>query len=217
MEQFINLIDVIVWPCVVFIMAVILRKPIKALLPFVENIKCKDFEIKFRKGLNQIKEEAEEAGIDLQTEIGEKTEIYKLIEISPSSAILESWKELEVSARKKVEELAPPETKYKNFLQRPIEYLEYTGALIPSTARAIRELQSLRNQTAHSSNEKITKEDALEYSSLSKAILKQIESLRELPRIKLNALIFIIHELNHLIDSGKYDQITIEDVHKAIE
>ncbi len=217
MDQIIKLLDVVIWPCVVLMMAFMLRKPIKSLLPFVENVKYKDFEVKFRKELDQIKEEAKEAGIDLQTKIGEKTEIYKLVEISPSSAILESWKDLEIAARKKVEELAPHETKYKNLLQRPIAYLEYTGALTPSTARAIRELQSLRNQTAHKLDVKITKEDALEYSSLAKAILKQIEAIRELPRIKLTALTLIILELNHLIDSGKYDQITIEDAHKAIE
>ena len=54
------------------------------------------------------------------------------------------------------------------------------------------------------SDVKITKEDALEYSSLAKAILKQIEAIRELPRIKLTALTLIISELSHLIDSGKY-------------
>ncbi|GAG87442.1 unnamed protein product, partial [marine sediment metagenome] len=139
------------------------------------------------------------------------------MEISPSLAIIEAWKELEISARKKVEGLTPKETKFKNILHRPISYLEYTGALPPSTARALRELQSLRNQAAHSAKLKITKENAIEYASLAKAILKQIESIRELPRIKLTALTLLILELNHLIDTGKYNQITIEDVHKTIE
>lgn len=217
MDNLIKFLDVVIWPCVVFIIIFILRKPIKSLLPFVENIKYKDFEVKFRKELDQIKEEAKDAGIELQTEISEKTEIYKLIEVSPASAILESWKELEISARKKVEELAPKETKFKNILQRPISYLEYTGALTPSTARALRELQSLRNQAAHSAELKMTRENAIEYASLAKAILKQIESIRELPRIKLTALTLLIFELNHLIDSGKYDKITIQDVNQAIE
>ena len=81
----------------------------------------------------------------------------------------------------------------------------------------MRELQSLRNQAVHSAEIKITKESAIEYASLAKAILKQIESIRELPRIKLTALTLLILELNRLIDSGKYNQITIKDVHKAIE
>lgn len=216
MEQLIKLIDIVIWPSVVFSLVMILKKPIKSLLPFVENIKYKDFEVKFRKELDQIKEEAEEAGIEIKTEIGEKAEIYKLVEISPSSAIIESWKDLEISARKKVGELAPSETKFKNLLHRPIAYLEYTGALTPSTARAIRELQSLRNKTAHT-DIKITKEDAIDYASLAKAILKQIEAIRELPRIKLTALTLLILELNHLIDSGKYNHITIKDVHQVVE
>jgi len=217
MENLTRLLDVVVWPSVVLIIIFMLRKPIKSLLPFVENIKYKDFEVKFRKELDQIKEEAKEAGIELQTEIDERTEIYKLVEISPASAIIEAWKELETSARKKVDELAPKETNFKNILHRPISYLEYTGALPPSTARALRELQSLRNQADHSVEVKITKENAIEYASLAKAILKQIESIRELPRIKLTALTLLILELNHLIDSGKYNKITIKDVHKAIE
>lgn len=217
MEQFISLLDVIIWPCLVLVLVVMLRKPIRALLPLVERIKYGDLEIALRRGLDQVKEEVQEAGIEPQADVGEETEIYKLIEISPSSAILDSWRELEDSARKKVKELASHETRYKNILQRPIEYLEYTGALIPTTTRAIRKLQSLRNQTAHSSDAKITREVALEYSSLSKAVLKQIEAIRELPRIKLTALTYIILILTHIIDSGKYDHITIDDVHEAIK
>lgn len=217
MDNLIKLLDVVAWPTVVLIVTFMLRKPIKALLPFVENIKYKDFEVKFRKELDQVKEEAQEAGIEIKTEIGDQTEIYKLIEISPTSAILEIWKELEISARQKVEELAPRDTKFKNLLQRPIAYLEHTGALIPSTARAVRDLQSLRNQAAHSKELKLTKEDAIEYVALSKAILKQVEAISELPAIKLTALTFLILELNHLIDSGKYNDITIDAIHKVIE
>ncbi len=219
MENLIKLIDVVVWPSVVLFVVFIfmLKKPLKALLPFVENVKYKDFEVKFRKELDQAKEEVKEAGIEIPTGILEKTDSYKLIKVSPTSAILESWKELEVSARKKVEELAPYDTKFRDFLQSPIAYLEYTGALVPSTARTIRDLQSLRNQAAHSTELKLTKEDAIEYISLSKVILNQIETIKELPKIKLTALTFLVFKINQLIDSGKYTYITIEDVHKAIE
>ena len=184
MENLIKLLDVIIWPSVVLVVIFLLRKPIRSLLPFVENVRYKDFEVKFRKELNLIKEEVKEAGIELRTEIDERTEIYKLVEISPTSAVIEAWKELEICARRKVEELAPKETNFKNALHRPIAYLEYTGALPPSTARTLRELQLLRNQATHSDEMKITKEDAIEYASLAKGIQKQIESIRELPKIK---------------------------------
>jgi len=217
MENLIKLLDVIAWPSIVIIIIFMLRQPIKSLLPFVENIKYKDFEVKFRNDLHQVKQDAKDAGLELQTDIDEKTKIYKLIEDSPSSAILVAWKDLENTAKKKVAELAKSESKFKNVLQRPIAYLEYTGALIPSTARAVRELQSLRNQAAHSAELKLTREDALEFISLSGTILKQIEAIRELPRIKLTALTFLILEYNHLIDSGKYNSISIDDIHEAIK
>lgn len=217
MENIIKLIDVIIWPSIVLVVIIMLKKPIKALLPFIENVKYKDFEVKFQKDLKHIKESAKDAGIEIQPDINEKTEIYKLIEVSPTSAILESWKELELTAKKKVQEIAPKDSHIKSLLQNPIAYLADTGALIPSTARTVRELQVLRNHAAHSSELKLTREDALEYISLSKAILAQIIAIKELPQIKLTALTYLILELNHLIDSGKYNTITIEHVHDAIK
>jgi len=217
MEHIIKLIDVIIWPSLVFIVILLLRDPIEALLPLVEDISYKDFKIKFRKGLDQTKEELTHAGIELPAETKDTSKSYKLIEASPQAAILESWRELEFAARKKIIELAPYDPGYKNLKQRPISYLEYSGALTPSTSRAIRELRSLRNQTAHSTNVKITKNDALEYHLLAKAIISQISTIRELPKIKLTALTSIIAELNPLIDSGKYNHITIDEVHTIVE
>ena len=215
MENLIKLLDVVIWPGVVLFIAIMIRKPIKALLPFLDKFKYKDLEIKFRADLDQITEDAKEAGIDLPAEI-EGEIILKLAEISPSSAILESWKELESSARQKVEELIPRDANLKHVPQRPIAYLEHNGALIPSTARTLLKLKQLRNQTAHTSDMTITKQDAIEYASLSNAIKNQIEAIRELPRIKLTALTLLILEINRLIDSGNCTDITIEDAHTAI-
>lgn len=216
-EQVTNLIDTLAWPLVALIIIVMLRDPIKALLPNVEKFKYKDVEIKFREGLNQVRKEAQEAQIEVQAEVGEDSEFYKLVEASPSSAIFKSWKDLEATARKKVELLAPNETSYKNPLQRPIDYLEYMGALKPSTVRAIRELRELRNQVAHFSNIRISKADAFEYDALSKAMCGQVEAVTELPMMKLTALTLLVMKLNHLIDSNKYGGITIEDAHQAIK
>ena len=35
--------------------------------------------------------------------------------------------------------------------------------------------------------------------------------------MKITALTLLISEINHLIDTGKYDDISISDIHKAIE
>ena len=47
MEQLIQLLDVIIWPSLLFLVILLLREPIKALLPLVEDISYKDFKIRF--------------------------------------------------------------------------------------------------------------------------------------------------------------------------
>ena len=217
MENLIKILGVISWPVTVIIIIFLFRKQLKCLLPFVENVKYKDFEVKFRKELEQIREEAQDAGIEIQKQLDKTTEIYKLAEHSPDSAILQAWKNLENAALKKVKELASHEANLKILLKHPLSYLENTGAIRPSPARTIRELRSLRNRMIHSNEIKVTKETAMEYISLSVAIIKQVEAISELPKIKLSALTYLILELNHLIDSNNYTHITINDIHKEIE
>jgi len=217
MENFIKLLDVTAWPFVVLVLVLILRKPIKGLIPLIENIKYKDLDIKFRKDLDQIEENVRESGVEVNQEIDKTSEIYKLAELSPASVIIQSWKELENAARDKVKQFAPQNEKYRNILSRPVSYLEYTGALPPSTAQAVRELQLLRNQAAHSVDFKVSQESAINYSLIAKTILKQIEAISELPRYKVSALTLLILEFNHLIDTGKYNNITIDEVYEVIE
>lgn len=90
------------------------------------------------------------------------------------------------------------------------------GALPPKTDKIISDLKSLRNSLVHS-NITISPDDALEYVLLAKRIQNTIESLNELPAIKLTALTLLILEINHLIDTGKYDHITIQDIGRHLE
>jgi len=187
------------------------------MLPFVENVKYKDLEVKFRKGLEEVRAEAEESGIEFKSTSEEKEEIYRLVEFSPSSAIVESWKEIEITARDKINQLVKDNVGLQKAQRRPLAHLELTGALIPSTAKAIRELQQLRNQTVHTKELQLSKESVLEYVTLAKAIAKQIGAITELPKQKLTVLTLLILEFNHLIDTGKYNHISIEDIHTQIE
>ncbi len=217
MENLINLIDSTIWPFTILVMFFALKKPLKAMLPFVENVKYKDLEVKFRKSLEEVRAEAEESGIELKSSSKEKEEIHQLLEISPSLAIVEAWKDLEISAREKTIQLVKDEKVLSKIQRHPLSHLQRTGAFIPSTARAIRDLESLRNQAVHTKDLKLSKESVKEYITLAKAITKQINAITELPKQKLTVLTLLILEFNHLIDTGKYESITIEDIHQAIE
>ena len=216
--EYIILIDSIVWPVTVLAILVMFRKPVGALLSYVKKIRYKDLiEVNFAKGLEEIRTQAEESGIELKPPSEQKEEIYRLVEISPSSAVLESWKEIEIAARDKINQLIKDKNLVFEAKRRPLLHLELTGALIPSTARAIRDLRSLRNQAAHNLDLRISKENVLEYVTLAKAIAKQIDAITELPKQKLTVLTLLILEYNHLIDTGKYNHISIDNVHYAIE
>jgi hypothetical protein len=217
MDALVAIINSLAWPVTVLIIIFMLRKHLRLVLPYVEKVKFKDFEVNFRKGLEDAKADAEEGGVKLKASKEEKEEILRLVEISPSSAVIESWKEIEIAARNKVTQLVKEEEKLTKAKRRPLSHLELTGALIPSTARAIRDLQSLRNQAAHAENVQISKENALEYVGLAKAIANQIDAITELPRQKLRVLTLLVLEFNHLVDTGKYNHISIANVHEAIE
>lgn len=122
-DQLTPLGDVIAWPCVVLVLAVIFRKPVTALFPSVENIKYKDFEIVFRKRLGELKEVVEDSGNELSTIEDDETEIHELAKSSPSTLILNSWNNIELAARKKSK---------RSYLQKQILWTHLTVRLTTS-------------------------------------------------------------------------------------
>ena len=217
MEHIVAIIDSIIWPLVTFMIFIMFRAPIKAMLPLIERFKYNNFELSFREGLKEAKIEVEESGIKPSYSLEDKEEIYQVVQETPSIAIIEAWKEIELAATDKIKELAENTHSPSEALKRPLTYLEISGALIPSTARAIRELRSLRNQVAHAINVKFNTDDVIQYIALSRAIKDQINAITELPKQKLTVLTLLILEFNHLIDTGKYTDISIEEIHHQIK
>lgn len=217
MEYITSIIDSIAWPATVLIIFFVLRERLVSMLPLVKNVKYKDLEVTFREGLADVRAETEEAGIEVNALPEEKEEIFRLVERSTSVAIIESWREIELSAAKKIEALVKDEESLLKARERPLDYLEHKGALIPSTARAIRDLRSLRNQVVHIKDTKLNNEDVIEYVTLANAITKQINGITELPKQKLVLLTYLIFQFTHLIDTDKYNDISIEDIHTQIK
>lgn len=217
MNLIINFVDVIIWPSTILLILWLFRNQLKQLIPLIQRIKYKDVEIEFTKRLEQVFEDFGELSKTKLIQNSSSSNILKLIEISPSSAVMESWKNLELTARKKVKQLLPNGETYQKPLIRPLDYLDYKGAIHSSKASALRELKALRNDVAHTEGIRITKEDALQYAELTLSIQNDIESIDHIPEYRLTALTILVLELNHLIDSKKYDNITIENVYTWIE
>ena len=217
LENIIKALDILAWPLTLIFLTWFMRKPIQSLIPLIHKIKFQGLELEFLNTLKQAKDNIQENfQIELNTPI-EDPKLYDAIKISPDYCVLEAWKVLEQSARKKVEALLPDGETFKSPLQRPIDYLEFKGALTPLTASAIRDLRTLRNQVAHSSVEFVSKEGAIQYVELATGILGKIDSITDLPKVKLRAFTILISEINSLIDSKKFDDITIKEVYEWIK
>jgi len=217
MEILASLIDSLAWPVTVLAIFFVLRKPIAERVLFAKSIKYKDFEVTFENEINAIVLEAEVSGIDILPPSELIDDTQNLIDISPSAAVLQSWKEIEIAARKKVGELLIEGQERSKAIKRPIEHLSYLGTFIPSTEHTIRELRQLRNQVAHNDDVPLSKEAATKYVALAKTMAQQITAITELPKQKLLVLTLLILEYNQLIDSGKYNDITIAQVSEQIE
>ena len=228
MEQVTELIGVLMtWPLVMVVFILCFKKQLSPLveqLPLliverlgrIKYIKYKGAEIGFST-LEQTKQDLREQSSFEPGVIAEDPNLSSLIGTSPTLAVLEAWKSIEFAARKKVEQLIPPEETFSSPLDRPISYLEYKGALISPTASALRDLRALRNRVAHIKDATVSREDAIQYTELAIAIRRQIDAITDLPEVKLTALTLLVLRLNSLIDSGKFNDITIDEVYQWAE
>ena len=113
-----------------------LQKPIQSLIPLIQRIRYKGVEIEFSERLAEVAAEVGKSPLLVSGESEDIDQIYTLADISPAAAVVEAWKRIELAAKDKVLQLLPEGETYKNPLRRPIDYLDYKGALVPSAANA---------------------------------------------------------------------------------
>ena len=217
MDNFIEIIDILAWPLTVLVILWTVRKPLTSLLRSIQKIKYRGAEIEFfsrslQQTMNKVSQDADVEISRYPTD----TRLCDALKLSPDHSVSEAWKALELSVREKVESLLPAEESFQNPLARPLDYLEFKGALTPTTAGAIRDLRSLRNQVVHFGEDLVVRDDAIRYISVAEGIMKAIDGITELPKVKLTAITLLILELNSLIDSRRFDDVTIDEVYEWI-
>ena len=217
MNNFIAILEIVAWPGVVLAIFLMVRKPLTSLLPWIHKIKYRGLEFEFSESLNRTEDDlSQDSGVKTSGEPSDDR-LSHALKLSPYEAVLAAWSALERCARDKVKDLLPSNESFQNPLGRPLDYLEFKGALTPATARAIRDLRSLRNQVAHIGEDIVVRENATRYVSIAEGIMKAIDAVAELPKVKLTAVTLLILDLNRLIDSKQFDDITIKEVYEWIK
>ena len=212
LEFIVGIVEAAVWPGTVLAVLYMLRSSIKSVLPMIENLRYKEFAVSFRNDAEIALRSLELEEIPDQDFIEQTEHIF-----DPQSAVLDAWNKLEKTAHSKLIELEP-ETDLANLgPDRVLGYFEYSGALIPRVKQAVSELRDLRLRAAHLPKSAISVEGARDYVRLAAVVEKQIDALSALPNLKLNRLTYLIFEYNHLLDTGNYHHVSINDVHREIE
>ena len=76
-----TLIDSLVWPIIIIVFVVLLRKPLSDLIPFLERLRYKDFELQFKSNL-QLAKDTEVLIAKHEGEIPERLEGVRWMDLS---------------------------------------------------------------------------------------------------------------------------------------
>jgi len=150
-----NVIDSLAWPGVVVTIVFLLREKVGELIPRLKRFKHKDTEVEFTEAIAELVQERGEAGIeDVESpRTGDYQDqfsfLMRLADISPRSAVLESFRAVEAAAAKKAARLYPEiESRHA---RSPIEFQKMLKgkALSKMEYHQFNQLRKLRNEAAH--------------------------------------------------------------------
>ncbi len=173
------------WPVFVLILVLLLRNPIRNLIPLITRLKYKDFELEFGRRVEEVN--AEVAGELPEEEppdatLGEASQkIFKLAEISPRAAVLEAWRVLENEAILTVREEVRRQQGHEPAIILPhiaLRHLERSERIDRQTSALIRELRLLRNEAAHAPEFALGSDSAIEYASVAHRLAQKLRKLR---------------------------------------
>jgi hypothetical protein len=177
--QFVSsVVGSLAWPGTLIAAFFILKRHLPAIFPFVERLKYKDFEVEFRKSVEELAEKSQAAlpAPDDDQAAAPRNRLYALAEASPRSAILEAWLQVETAAVEALQ-AKDPDLASKTGMLAPLRL----GALLNRYEiidRAQREifdrLRELRNKAVHVGEATFHPSEVAEYIDLASSLASQI-------------------------------------------
>lgn len=151
------MVKALAWPLTVVFSLVLLRNPLKDLIPLVKKLKLKEFELEFAQQLAEVKEEAQASLPSTRetrlTRSDSQDRILDLLVVSRASAILEAWREVELAAI----DASRRHGMSENIVTpgRLGEKLRSVGVLDDRQADIYNKLQFLRNTAVHGGSQAV--------------------------------------------------------------
>jgi hypothetical protein len=184
--QFISsIVGAVVWPATVILAFFLFKKHFPTLFPFIERLKYKDFELEFRKSLQELTEKSKSALPapaleELPISDNLRGRLYDLAEISPRSAVLEAWLQVESAAADAIQRLnLTPNLKGALAPLRLAEYLHRGEVLDSAQMEIFHRLRELRNRAIHIGEAVFRSDEVLEYVDLALSMATKIRQAQE--------------------------------------
>lgn len=177
-----SLIDSLAWPSIVLAMVILLRKPIRDLLPLLKRAKYKDLDLVFGKELSELDAKADQACLPpsveptaLKLESAEEWTfdeyISRLAAVSPRAAIAEAWRYVELALQRAY---GRPEVATPSNTLRTARLLHMSGKLPQEAVSLIADLRVLRNRAVHAEDFELSTDEAIHFGRLAERIIASI-------------------------------------------
>lgn len=180
--NFINgLVSSIAWPLAIFGIAFLFRSQIRKILTSIKSFKYGEFEGK----LEQLEEVALTSNVTGESvehqDNARSTELFKLAEKHPHSAILEAWRDIQMSIDDLLRRLKADKGIDKDYLRstplHKIGYLSGFSVLSPSDLAILHNLREMRNIASHDVENSISISQAYQYVSRARQIITTMDAI----------------------------------------
>lgn len=166
------------WPVVALIVLGILRRPLLRLVEILRTVKYGDLHFEFKKGMDQI---AEDAALALDASEPPRTldradPLVQLASISPRAAVIDSWIRLEAAGVNCLRRRGVKVASHK--LGEMAAGLVSGGFLTPAQGQLMLRLRDLRNVAAHAADFDLDQGDAVQFGMAAARLARAIEGIK---------------------------------------
>jgi hypothetical protein len=183
MNDFISLLDVVIWPATVFGLSLLFRRELRQLFDRLSKFKYKDFEATFERELRQAELRAEQAALPMPREltalppIKPESEVLdrleQLVEVHPKVAIVEAWLQVE-RVLLEVAEKRDVKIRDRGALLDTLKQLRERGIIDQAMYDIIDALRYLRNQAVHALDFSLAPDEARRYVKLASGVIASL-------------------------------------------
>ncbi|MEQ7767415.1 hypothetical protein [Xanthomonas hortorum] len=184
-----EVIKAVAWPASLLVLAFLLRKPLKELIPLLSRLRYKEVEIEFSREIAVLKAKSlseqpsglpnagvASPGLPKGLE-SKRLELLRMVPFSTRVAVMEAWLEVEVAANEVASSFwsrAPSDI----FRSDPTlgEYLFKCRVINRDDLETFKRLRHLRNSAAHAQEIHLSEGDAMSYVEVAMSLAAKIRS-----------------------------------------